>query len=164
VKGHQQIPFSSAKFPLNECLEITLLKGNHPEYTIAFRILERPTGRLAVVLTDNENLAGIPASLRTHLSGAHLLIADVQYSEEKYKKMTAGYGHGTPEYATWLALELGIEKVGYVHHDPTATDDDVDQRVKEGREHFAKECEKYPKCVLTEDGIFAVADYQTVKV
>ena len=164
VNGHQQIPFSKAKFPLEECLEITLLKGNHPEYTICYRILERPTGRVAVVFTDNENMDGIPIDLRNHLRGAHLLVADVQYSRERYEKQTSGFGHGTPDYAIRLGLMLGIKKVGFVHHDPTASDEDIDNRVSEGRACFLSEKEGYSDVVLTEDGIIALADYDEIEV
>jgi phosphoribosyl 1,2-cyclic phosphodiesterase len=114
-------------FPLDECLVV-------PERTITYRFEERPTGRVFVLLTDEEVRAGIPTTLLDFLSRTNLLIQDVQYSHEEYATGgKAGFGHGTPEYAVRLARAAGVERVGFTHHDPLAADSRVGELVLEGQ-------------------------------
>jgi hypothetical protein len=144
---------AGVNYPVEECLVVTMHWSQHPERTIAYRIEERPTGRVFVFLTDEEVRAEIPGTLQTFLKGAHLLIEDAQYLEEVYRTRTAGYGHGTPGYAVRLALMGGIPHLGLIHHDPTSSDDDIDALVAEGQ--------------LAADGqltVFACADRQEIEV
>ncbi|WP_309707619.1 MBL fold metallo-hydrolase [Armatimonas sp.] len=125
--GHGQ------SFPIAECLVVFMHWTEHPERTITYRFEERPTGKVFVLLTDEEVRAGIPTSLMDFLTGADLLIQDVQYSQEEYEKGgKAGFGHGTPEYAVRLARVACIGRIGFTHHDPLAADGRVEALVTEG--------------------------------
>lgn len=128
------VPFGHGTgFPLDECLVVLMHWTEHPERTITYRFEERPTGRVFVLLTDEEVRAGIPTSLIEFLSGTNLLIQDVQYSQEEYEKGgKAGFGHGTPEYAVRLARATGVSRIGFTHHDPLATDSRIEALVTEG--------------------------------
>lgn len=129
------IPFGHGlSYPLDECLVILMHWTEHPERTITYRFEERPTGRVFVLLTDEEVRAGIPTSLIDFVSGTALLIQDVQYSQEEYEKGgKAGFGHGTPEYAVRLARSTGVKRIGFTHHDPHSTDSRVTALVAEGQ-------------------------------
>jgi phosphoribosyl 1,2-cyclic phosphodiesterase len=155
----KQMPIGKTRHPISECLVIRMYKTVHPEYTVSYRFEERPTGRTFVFLTDHECTRAIPLGLKKHLTGAHLLIQDAQYSEERYVTQTAGYGHGTPAYCVETAIAAGVEHLGLTHHDPMATDEDVDKRLAEARE-LARNLGK-PELA---EHIFACADYQTVTV
>ncbi|MBB6052279.1 MBL fold metallo-hydrolase [Armatimonas rosea] len=121
-------------FPIDECLVVQMHWTEHPERTITYRFEERPTGRVFVLLTDEEVRAGIPVSLIEFISGTHLLIQDVQYSQEEYEKGgKAGFGHGTPEYAVRLARATGVNRIGFTHHDPLSADGRVGALVTEGQ-------------------------------
>lgn len=152
----KQLVFGKARFPVGECLVIRMYKTAHPEYTVSYRFEERPTGRVFVFLTDHEVTAAVPGDLKRHLKGAHLLVQDAQYSRVRYESSTAGFGHGTPEYAVELALEAGAGRLGLTHHDPAATDSDIDARTTEARRHA--ESLGHPL------DIFACFDYQIVEV
>jgi phosphoribosyl 1,2-cyclic phosphodiesterase len=120
-------------FPIAECLVVQMHWTEHPERTITYRFEERPTGRVFVLLTDEEVRAGVPTSLIEFLSGTNLLIQDVQYSQEEYEKGgKAGFGHGTPEYAVRLARIADLERIGFTHHDPLAADPRIEALVEEG--------------------------------
>lgn len=153
---NKQLAFGNGRYPIGECLVIRMYKTKHPEYTVSYRFEERPTGRIFVFLTDHENTVAFPGDLLKHLTGAHLLIQDAQYSEERYRKQAAGFGHGTPEYCVDTAIAAGIGRLGLTHHDPYASDQNVAERLEDA-------FRRAESTGLFSD-LFACADYQTIEV
>jgi ribonuclease BN (tRNA processing enzyme) len=155
-------------FPVDECLVVTMHTAEHPEATVSYRFEERPTGKTFAFLTDHENQDGVPLSLRHHLRGVDLLIQDTQYDPVTYHERTAGFGHGTPDFAVRLANLVGAKRLGTFHHDPRSSDDKVDQIVELAREAAAsarKDAGKGDKArLLIPSNIFACADYMTIEV
>jgi len=131
----KQMPFGAKRFPTAECLIVKMFKTSHPEYTVSFRFEENPTGKVFVFLTDHENTDALPKDLLSHLQGAGLLIQDCQYSRIRYEAATAGFGHGTPDYCVETAIAAGIHCLGLTHHDPNASDSDVEARLAEAIAH-----------------------------
>lgn len=150
----RQMPFKSGAYHAQECLVVRMHRSHHPEQTISYRFEEGPTGEIFVFVTDHENEDGLPTSFRQHLSGAHLLVMDCQYTRKKYEGMTAGWGHGTPDYVARVAQMVGAQRVGLTHHDPFSNDATVDEIVATAQR------------LLTNDGInvFGCQDYQVVNV
>lgn len=144
---------------IEECLVVRMHKTVHPEYTVSYRFEEKPTGRVAVLLTDHENTDTLPSDLREHLHEADLLIQDAQYTRRQYDHATAGYGHGTGDYTARVMKECDVLRLAQTHHDPMANDGDVDLIVEEARtwllENGAPELG---------DRVFACADYQEIQV
>lgn len=131
----QQVPFpGESRFSIEDCMVVRMMKSNHPENTIVYRFEENPTGQVFVFLTDHENQDGIPRDTIDHIKGADLLIQDCQYTRERYDSMTAGFGHATPDYVARLAKVTGVKAVGLTHHDPSATDVDIDKIVATAKE------------------------------
>lgn len=162
LADEKQLTLGDARYSVSECLVVFMHKTVHPEYTISYRFEEKPTGRVFVFLTDHENTASLPRDLFSHVQGAHLLVQDGQYSSEAYRTHAAGFGHGTPEYCVEVMLEAGAERLGITHHDPSATDADIDARV---REALSKRAGRHiGHYSLIEKTIFACADYQTINV
>lgn len=143
-------------YDIQECLVVRMLYTHHPERTISYRFEERPTGKVGVILTDHENLAGIPHELFSHLSGADLLVMDSQYTRQMYENRTAGFGHATPDYCAKTAAQVQAKKLGLTHHDPSSDDKTVDSILQTARD------------VAAQTGytgkIFACRDYQTEEV
>jgi phosphoribosyl 1,2-cyclic phosphodiesterase len=126
------LPFGDEKsFAANECLIVTMHYTDHPERTVAYRFEERPSGKVFVFLTDEEVRASTPLSFKNFLSNADLVIQDAQFGDATYKTRAAGWGHGTPGYVVSLARETGIKKVGLTHHDPMASDVEIDKLLEE---------------------------------
>lgn len=155
----KQLQLGDGHYPVEECLVIFMYKTEHPEYTVSFRFEEKPTGRTFVFLTDHENTASLPKELLEHVRGAHLLVQDGQYAENVYRTQTAGFGHGTPEYCAEVMVSAEAEKLGITHHDPSATDEDVAERIKEAQ---AKASEL--GVTNAEERIFGCADYAEIDV
>lgn len=135
----EQLPLGGKKFNHEECMVIWMHRARHPECTVSYRFEEKPTGKVFVFLTDHENTDAIPNDLLEHVTGADLLIQDGQYGREQYEKQTGGWGHGTPDYCARLALAAKVKRLGITHHDPAATDADIDGRVAEANEYAARQ-------------------------
>ena len=65
--------------------------------------------------------------------GVDLLIQDAQYTPEEYLQRR-GWGHGSTDYVTDLAVESGARRVALFHHEPTHSDDDIDRMVASSRQ------------------------------
>jgi phosphoribosyl 1,2-cyclic phosphodiesterase len=53
---------------------------------------------------------------------ADVLIYDCQYTDCEYNASKIGWGHSTYEYAVEAALQAGVRKLVFFHHDPNRTD------------------------------------------
>jgi ribonuclease BN (tRNA processing enzyme) len=58
------------------------------------------------------------------ISGASLLIADSQYTDEEYASKI-GWGHSPISYTIDLALSSQVSTLALFHHDPAHTDDQL---------------------------------------
>ena len=57
---------------------------------------------------------------------ADLLIHDSQYTMEEFRAKR-NWGHCTVEYALWLAAECDVKRLALFHHDPSRSDDSIDE-------------------------------------
>ncbi|MFA6519622.1 MAG: MBL fold metallo-hydrolase [Candidatus Paceibacterota bacterium] len=137
IGAHKQLQLGDQRRDASECLIVTMYKTDHPDFAVSYRVVENPTGSVFVFVTDHEKLADHPKDLLAHVRDADLLIQDGQYSEETYAVRTAGFGHGTPRYCVELAIRAGAKKLYLTHHDPMATDKDIDHNVSDAR-HFLR--------------------------
>lgn len=147
------VKIKKAYYSLREFISVKTCKTAHPDLTLSYRFEDLSTGKVFVFLTDHENQDGVPNTLLEHLKGASLLIADCQYTREKYDATSAGFGHATPDYIIKLAKLAGVKKVGLTHHDPTSTDSDIDKIVENAR-----------KLAGDDISVFACADFMDVTV
>jgi phosphoribosyl 1,2-cyclic phosphodiesterase len=69
--------------------------------------------------------------------GVDLLIQDTQYTPEEYAQRR-GWGHGSTDYVTDVAIEAGAKRVALFHHEPTHTDEDLDRMVSSARARAAE--------------------------
>ena len=165
VAKKARMPFGTSRskqsWPLAECLVIRMLKTDHPQMTVSYRIDEMPTGKSFVFLTDNEAMDGIPQAYLRHLRGADLLILDVQYTEAAYYGYTAGFGHAWAGFAIKLANATGVLRLGTTHHDPFSTDQDVADIVGEIRRLATESIGKAesPAGLILPNNIFSCVDY-----
>lgn len=117
---------------------------NHPALTLGYRI--EVDGAVVVYSSDHEpydqELAvggdlGRNRHDDTHarfVRGADLLIHDAQYLGAEYPDHV-GWGHSTVEYVVDLARRAGVHRVALYHHDPSRTDEQIDELVALARAH-----------------------------
>ena len=112
---------------------------NHPALTLGYRF--DADGVSVVYASDHEPhepglAAGGPLERNRHddahaafAAGADLLIHDAQYLAAEYPDRQ-GWGHSTIEYVVEVAHRAGVGRLALYHHDPTRTDDQVDDVVE----------------------------------
>jgi ribonuclease BN (tRNA processing enzyme) len=175
---NNQVVIKDVHYDINECLVISMVKVNHGNsICISYRLEEKPTGKVLVFCTDNEDSIGLSQSMRNHFNGADLLLMDAQYSDKRYKTQTAGFGHGTPVGAVRSAVMCGVKKLGLTHHDPTSTDRFLKEVIlaeahttlkvlrESGQKKFFEDYGiKAEKIFLTKKDVFICADYQEIEV
>jgi len=109
---------------------------NHPGDCHGFAF--EKAGCKIVYATDNEldiplgSVAGVrvaPKALAAFVRGADLLIADAQYDDAQYN-FRKGWGHSSAFSVVDLAVQAGVKRLALFHHDPDATDADLESRVR----------------------------------
>ena len=107
---------------------------NHPQPCLALRL--ETDARTIVIATDHEpGDPSVDERLVDFCRGAHLLVADAQFSPEEMPAHR-GWGHGSWESAAQLAREAGVGELILTHHAPSRTDDEVDAWESASREIF----------------------------
>jgi ribonuclease BN (tRNA processing enzyme) len=82
------------------------------------------------------SLEGVADSVLELCSGADLVIHDAQYTEEEFRAK-AHWGHSTIDYAVLVAREAGARRLALYHHDPTHSDEFLDDAGMEAAERAA---------------------------
>ena len=95
------------------------------------RLPRRLAGRSVAYISDHQQpLDGStrpsPDGARSWSEGVDLLIHDAQYTPRS-SLSKATWGHCTIDYAVWLAGQAGVRQLALFHHDPSRTDDDLDE-------------------------------------
>jgi phosphoribosyl 1,2-cyclic phosphodiesterase len=116
-------------------LQISWTRLKHPQGVTAYRI-DGPSASV-VVATDHES--GDPEfdeALYVLGQGSDVLIHDAQYTDGEYELHYEGWGHSTWSHAVEAARATGVERLVLISHDPSHSDDAVDQIVAEARVEF----------------------------
>ncbi|MCG6552693.1 MAG: MBL fold metallo-hydrolase [Candidatus Magnetominusculus sp. LBB02] len=136
-------------------LKITSKLMNHPVTCYAYRVTE---GAKSMVYTgDNEPYYNFMASAAMDetevdeitmivkeqndrniefVKDCDLLIADAQYTDAEYPTKV-GWGHSSNLQVLDLAMKAGAKELVMFHHEPTRSDDQIDEIVKQTREYYA---------------------------
>ena len=119
-------------------LLVRTIRLNHPGGCTGFRI-ESAAGHVAYLpdhepYRNNGNDAGGTAqrALIEFVRGVDLLILDTQYTGEEYADRV-GWGHGCLPDSVELAIEAGVRRLLFFHHDPSHNDRRVDDMVEVAR-------------------------------
>lgn len=100
----------------------------HVGNTLGFRLAWN--GLSVAYLSDHQQpLDGsysMTRGARELVEGVDLLIHDAQYTPPEFE-LKRTWGHCTMEYAVWLAANAGAKRLALFHHDPSRTDDELDE-------------------------------------
>ena len=108
----------------------------HPNPTVGYRIMHKD--KAVTYLPDHEPMLGalkFPHSPEwtsgyALAEGADLLIHDTQYSPEEYQ-VRVGFGHSNMVQAFEFAALADVKRFVPFHHDPSHSDDQLDQMILE---------------------------------
>jgi phosphoribosyl 1,2-cyclic phosphodiesterase len=128
---HMHDAVSAGEFRIGG-LEIKADLVCHPGPTVGYRITDN--GKALAYLPDHEpallcrQIGGDPEWMSGYdlCAGVDLLIHDSQYTPEEYTRCR-GWGHSTLEDACEFAALAGVKKLVPFHHDPTRSDEALDQ-------------------------------------
>jgi phosphoribosyl 1,2-cyclic phosphodiesterase len=112
----------------NFSIQVTSL--NHPGGCAGFRL---ETNAAAIgYLPDHEPFGAVDPrrkALVEFVRNLDLLILDTQYTDEEYPNRV-GWGHGFLSASVALAVEAGVHRLALFHHDPSHSDDQIDQMIE----------------------------------
>ena len=100
--------------------------------TLGYRV--EWNGRSVAYLSDHQQPHDgsfrVADGARALAEGADLLIHDAQFTPDEFAAKRE-WGHCTMQYAAWLAAECGVRTLALFHHDPSRTDDALDEAHRE---------------------------------
>ena len=108
-------------------MKITQKAMRHPGGSFSYRIEE--DGKVFILATDAEFQLGDLDRIEEYIeyfNGADVLVFDTQYTfEEQLSRID--WGHSSASIATDFALRSGVKKLVLFHHDPSYTDEKLDE-------------------------------------
>ena len=110
--------------------------SDHEPYGLALFGADPPADRIGRGLRDGVVHVG-DRRLIEWVKDVDLIIQDTQYTPEEYPRKI-GWGHGSADYVTDVAIMAGARRLALYHHDPLHDDDTVDQIVDYCRARVAE--------------------------
>lgn len=112
-------------------VEITNAMLNHPGEAIGYRVSYR--GHAAAYISDTEHFPDrLDDNVLRLAHNADVMIYDCTYTDDEYHSQRfskVGWGHSTWQEAVKLAKAANVKQLVIFHHDPTHTDDFMDDIV-----------------------------------
>ncbi|MFA4986442.1 MAG: MBL fold metallo-hydrolase [Candidatus Brocadiia bacterium] len=99
----------------------------------------REGNRKIVIATDCEHYDGRNDQLAPFIEGADIFIHDTMYTDAEYSNPRAprrGWGHATIESAIELSQKARVKQLVCTHHEPTHSDDFLDELFDHARKSF----------------------------
>ena len=119
-------------------IEIETDKLNHPNGAMGYRVTWQDHS--IVYCTDTEHFQeGLDENVLHLARNADILIYDAMYTDEEYydpKSSKLGWGHSTWQEGVKVAKAAGVKRLVIFHHEPSHTDDFLDQVALEVKEVF----------------------------
>ena len=105
---------------------------NHPQGAVGYRF--DYGGKSICYITDTEHRPGEPdQNILALVQDADVMIYDACYTDEEFPKFV-GWGHSTWQEGVRLADAAGVRKLVLFHHDPSHTDDKMDEILRQADE------------------------------
>jgi|EndMetStandDraft_3_1072993.scaffolds.fasta_scaffold30008_3 phosphoribosyl 1,2-cyclic phosphodiesterase len=121
---------------------------NHPGNAIGYRI--EWAGRTMAIITDTEHTPGInDPNVLELIKDVDLFLYDCSFTDDEMQQFK-GYGHSSWQQAIRLAKLANASRVGFIHHSPWRSDEDLDKIDAQARLEF--------------NGAFAALDGQTLEL
>ncbi len=128
--------------------------SDHEPYGLALFGSDPPPDKIGRGLLDGVVHVG-DRRLIEWIGGADLLIQDTQYTPQEYPKKI-GWGHGSADYVTDVAVLSRARRLALFHHDPLHDDDMVDE--------IADYCRRRVADAGAEVEVFGAAEGQDVEL
>lgn len=122
---------------LDDEIRMTAHRLNHPNEALGY--LLNIAGKRVAYVTDHEHEPGqLSQTVLEMARGVDVLIHDAQFSRERLQSDRRGWGHSAWEDVVDLAIEARVHRLFLFHHDPDATDEELDDRLRQVQERFLR--------------------------
>jgi phosphoribosyl 1,2-cyclic phosphodiesterase len=102
---------------------------NHPDDALGYRLTWK--GKSLCYVTDTEHKPGtLDEQILGLIEGADMVIYDASYTDEEWPEHIS-WGHSTWQEGLRLCRKAGAKSLFIFHHDPSHTDDVMDQVAQE---------------------------------
>ena len=112
---------------------VTVRPVPHVGTTVGYRVSWHD--RVVTYISDHQaplDLESVAESVLELAAGADVLIHDAQYTPDEFAQKSH-WGHCTIDYAIRVAREAGVHTLVLFHHDPSHTDDRMDELLADAR-------------------------------
>lgn len=106
---------------------VTCFRLNHPNAAIGY-VLQVEEVRIAYVTDHEHTLEQLSPQVLQAVAGVDILIHDAQYSRDEMRQGKLGWGHSAWEDVVQHAIEAQVKHLYLFHHDPQATDEQLNER------------------------------------
>ena len=126
-------------------IRVTAVRLTHPNAALGY-VLQLEAQRIAYITDHEHPLEQRSPAVREAVTGVDLLIHDAQYSRAEIRTGKQGWGHSAWEDVVDLALEAQVGQLFLYHHDPEATDEQLNER-----QFLAQQC--FPQTFVAREGL-----------
>lgn len=119
--------------------EVTVRPVPHVGTTVGYRVSWHD--RVVTYISDHQaplDLESVAESVLELASGADVLIHDAQYTRAEFSEKSH-WGHCTIDYAIQVARRAGVRTLVLFHHDPSHSDDLMDELLADARASVGSE-------------------------
>lgn len=102
---------------------------NHPGGCIGYRIEWQRRAMAIITDTEHEPDGALDENILALIEGVDLVIYDCTYTEEEMRRRR-GFGHSTWQQGVKLCQAAGARRLALFHHDPTRTDEQMENMEK----------------------------------
>jgi phosphoribosyl 1,2-cyclic phosphodiesterase len=143
IKFHEVEP--KQVIQIEDDITVTPFRLTHPNAALGY-LLQIQKVRIAYA-SDHEHEPGeISQNVLEMVQGAEVLIHDAQYTREEVAEGKRRWGHSAWEDVIDLALESQVKRLFLFHHDPDATDEQLN-----GRQFLAQQL--FPNTTVAREGL-----------
>jgi phosphoribosyl 1,2-cyclic phosphodiesterase len=108
-------------------MRVTSFRLTHPNAAVGY-VLQFKEMRIAYVTDHEHTLEQLSPQVVHAVAGVDMLIHDAQYSRDEIRQAKKGWGHSAWEDVVQLAIEAQVKYLYLFHHDPEATDEQLNER------------------------------------
>ena len=143
-KQNPQIKHMGVSYNIEECVASRIYPAYHPDPCNSFRYetynSQGEVETACTFVTDHEIQESHASDIyfSKHLKGSDYVYLDGQYSMDNY---IAGFGHGRVEVVAEIAARLELPYVSIGHHDPSRTDDQIDEMMAVAKKTYKEKSE-----------------------
>ena len=126
-------------------IDVTAVRLTHPNAALGY-VLQLEALRVAYITDHEHPLEQLSPAVVEAVTGVDLLIHDAQYSRDDIRTGKKGWGHSAWEDVVQLALEAQVTQLFLYHHDPEATDEQLNER-----QFLAQQ--RFPQAFVAREGL-----------